>query len=129
MTNIIPQPAADRAQVIAGLRELADLLEASPSLPVPRYPVFQVDAGPVDTGTDDSDEAAKRAIVDQAAAILGTPVRDSHGHYGTAWLSQGKEPYDCHRVKYGVLSITRATMAEHEARHSYASNIAAGSAR
>jgi hypothetical protein len=69
------------------------LCSANPSLPVPKYPVFQVDVGPVDTGTDDYDEDAKRAVVDQAAAILGAPVSDRHGHYEIIWRSRGEDPY------------------------------------
>jgi hypothetical protein len=125
--------AAERAQVIAGLRELADLLEAHPELPVTVYPSMQVDAGPVDTGTGDGDEDGKRAVVDQAAAILGRPVRDQHGHYETTWLSTcadpGEEPYARARVQYRVLSITRAAMDAHDARHSYSDNIRVGGAQ
>jgi hypothetical protein len=126
----IPQ-AANRAQVIAGLRELADLLEANPGLLVTTYPEMLVHAGPVDTGTDDGDETAKRTVVDQAAAVLGVMPEDNAqaGHYEVQWLSRGEDPYQRHRVSYRVVAITRAAMQAHEAKHSYASNIAAGGAR
>jgi hypothetical protein len=121
--------AAERAQVIAGLRELADLLDAHPELPVETSPDVCVHAGPVDPGTDDEDEDAKRAVVDQAAAVLGTPLTDHEGHYETTWKSQGEDPYNYYRVKYRVLSITKASMRAHEARQSYDANLRAGGAR
>lgn len=115
--------AAERAQIIAGLRELADLLEASPGLPVPKYPTIRVDAGAVDLGLDEQDEAAKRAAVDAAAAILGRPIEEHHGHYDTEWHACGEDPYGRWRVKYEVGSIAAATMAEYDLRRSYTGNI------
>jgi hypothetical protein len=124
--------AAERAQMIAGLRELADLLEAHPDLPVTAYPQMLVHAGPVDTGTDDENEDAKRAIVDRAAAILGTeatvPLPGS-GHYEATWRSRGEGPSRRFRIEYKVLSITAAAMRAHDARQSYSENIRAGGAR
>lgn len=124
--------AAERAQVIAGLRELADLLEAHPDLPVTKYPVFGVHAGSVDTGIDETDDDAGHGIVDQAAVILGTGTADSHGHYTTCWLSRGEERFegdDRWRVRYEVSRISNAATADHEARRSYDSNIDTGGAR
>lgn len=113
-----PTPA-ERARVIAGLRELADLLEANPALPVTKYPVFGVHAGAVDTGLGDDDDDACCAFVDQAAAVLGTEITDRHGHYVTTWMSRGEEPYDAWRMKYEVSRIRNAAMAEHLLRRSY----------
>lgn len=117
-----PTPA-ERAQVIAGLRELASLLEANPALPVEKYTRMRVSAGDVDMDIDDTDDAACRAAVDAAAAILGRPVTDHHGHHDTAWSSRvsgpDEEPYACWRVTYEVSAITAAAMAEHQLRQSY----------
>lgn len=120
--------AAKRAQVIAGLRELADLLEAHPELPVEKYPEFCAHAGPVDTGTDDGGEDAKRAVVDRAAAILGTATSESDGQYQTTWNSRGEDLYNAYRVKYRVLSITAASMRAFYDRQSYEANLRAGGA-
>ena len=65
-----PTPA-ERAQVIAGLRQLADLLEANPALPVEKYTRMRVSAGLFDMDVEETDEPAKRAVVHAAAAILG----------------------------------------------------------
>jgi hypothetical protein len=114
-----PTPA-ERAQVIAGLRELADLLEANPALPVSKYTRMRVSTGDVDMDLDDTDDAACRGAVDAAAATLGRPVTDQHGHYDTTWISgAGEDRYGGWYVQYNVGSIATATMAEHALRQSY----------
>lgn len=115
--------AAERAQVIAGLRELADLLEANPGLPVPKYPRIRVDVGDVDMDIDEEDEPAKRAVVDTAAAILGSAISDRNGHYDTDWHACGEDSYGRWRVAYEVGSISAARMAEYDLKRSYTGNI------
>jgi hypothetical protein len=60
-----------RSRIVAGLRELADLLEADPSLPVPYAADLQ--AGP--TG-DDLSLSERRAKVRVAAQHLGVEVTE-----------------------------------------------------
>lgn len=118
--------AAERAQVIAGLRELAGLLEAHPELPVGKYPMFSVHAGPVDTGIDETDDDAGRSLVDEAAAVLGTEITDSNGHHTTTWLARGEERFEGDnrwRVAYEVSRIGSAAWADYEARKSYERNV------
>jgi hypothetical protein len=110
-----------REEYIAGLRELADFLEAHPALPVERYPTpRRVHTGP-DTGT--TGDGVGRAIVDDAAAILGVTARATPGgHYEAARTFSGG-------ISYGVVCIPAAAMAEHEARSSYSGNVQTGGAR
>ena len=117
-----PTPA-ERAQVIAGLRELADLLEANPALPVEKYTRMRVSAGDVDMDIDEQDEPAKQAAVDAAAAILGVTPVAHNGHYDAAWTSRGELPHGQWRVTYEVGAIAAAAMAEHELRQSYSGNV------
>jgi hypothetical protein len=64
-----------RAEVTAGLRALADYLEAHPGLPVPQVSICAgLTAYPAGTDTD------KRAEVDRIAAILGV-ITDDFGVY------------------------------------------------
>ena len=104
-----------RGEYIAGLRELADYLEAHPAIPVPTV-VPQVT---VYTGTDThtGGDGVGRAIVDQAAATFGTGVHvSSSGHREAARKFAGG-------LAYRVLHIPDAAMAEHDARQSYTGNI------
>lgn len=120
-----PEPQ-DRAQVIAGLRELANLLEAHPELPVTSYPEILVHAGPVDMGIDDTDEDAKRGAVDQAAAVFGVTPEEHHGHYSAGWLSRGDDAYARYRVSYRVVAITQAATQAYHDQQSYTRNITEG---
>lgn len=109
-------PEAGRLQVIAGLRELADLLEANPDLPIDKYPDFLVHAGAVDMDIDEHDEDAKRAAVDAVAHALDLPTRTSEGHHSVTWSSAAAEPaYAAYRVTYRVTAITEAAMQAHKA--------------
>jgi hypothetical protein len=99
----------DRAALIAGLHELADFLAAHPDVPVPPgYHETIVHVFP-DGDTDDE----RRAGVDAAAAVLGTPAADPDGcgHY--------KVERKFGPVTYGVLAISAARRAAHAAGVSY----------
>jgi hypothetical protein len=100
-----PRADHDRAGVIAGLRELADFLEAHPGLPLhDRYELCTHTRG-------DSDEA-ERAQVDAAAVMLDATPRDNgNGHYSAGRTFAG--------ISYRILAITRDHMAEYDARNSY----------
>jgi hypothetical protein len=104
-----------RAATIAGLREIADFLEAHPGLPVPRYGLkIAVHAG-TDTGAED--DAAGRAEVDAAATILGaTPTTTVGGHYEVARAFAGGWQYE-------VLRIPAEAMRRHDAQQSYTRNL------
>lgn len=109
-------PEAGRAQIIAGLRELANLLEANPGLPITKYPDFMVHAGQVDMDMDDQDEDAKRAAVDAVAAALDLPTQTHQGHHSVTWSSAAAEPdYSAYRLTYRVTAITEAAMLAHRA--------------
>ena len=106
-----------RSEYIAGLRELADYLEAHPAIPVPTV-VPQVT---VYTGTDThtGGDGVGRAIVDQAAATFGTGVHVSSSGHCEATRKFGG-------LAYRILCIPDAAMAAHDARQSYTGNIQVG---
>ncbi|MGC4953871.1 hypothetical protein ACLQ2P_11705 [Actinomadura citrea] len=108
----VPGDLFARHQTITGLRALADFLEANPAVPVKEY------GGDYHVFTNEGDDAAGVALVDQAAALLGVPVHDnrSHGgHYG-AHKSFG-------RISYRIVHIPDRQMDEHNAHMSYRDNI------
>jgi hypothetical protein len=105
-----PGTADDRAALVAGLRALADFLEANPAVPVPaschREDITFFPAG----DTDDE----RRAAVDLIACALGAPAADpgGHGHYGA---ERAFGP-----VVYKALMISTAARTRADARDSYA---------
>jgi hypothetical protein len=108
----IPDDLFVRAQIIVGLRTLADYLEGHPELPVPEY------GADVIVYTDGTD-AQQRAEVDRIADILGVKPVDNtgrDGHY-TASKSFG-------RMTYKAVSIPSRAWAKHRALDSYRANIA-----
>jgi hypothetical protein len=100
-----------RARFIAGLRDLADYLDAHDDVPAPTRPHITVHA-------DGASDAGERQAVDAAARGLGTQAAEplpGSGHYKTR--------RDFGPLGYEVLAISRACMAEHDARQSYARNV------
>lgn len=95
-----------RADIIAGLREVADFLEAHPKLPVEQHWGLSFSTW-IDT---DADDEAGTAIVDAAAAILGTePTGDSH--YRVSRTFRGGVYYEVIRIASGHMSDYQARMA------------------
>jgi hypothetical protein len=68
-------PAA-REAFIAGLRELADFLAASPAVPVPKY------GETILLTTHGTDEENRRAV-DEFAAVTGADTPDGWNEYGS----------------------------------------------
>jgi hypothetical protein len=112
MTNLpIPDDLFARAQIIVGLRKLADYLEDHPDLPVPEF------GGDV-TFYPRGDDEQRRAEVDRIADILGVkPTDDTRrdGHY-RAIKSFG-------RMTYRAVHIPSRSWARYQARDSYRANI------
>jgi hypothetical protein len=107
----IPDDLFARAQLIAGLRALADYLENHPDLPVPEY-------GSEVTVYPDGSEAEQRAEIDRIACLLGVIPTDNtsrDGHY-TAQKTFG-------RITYRAVYIPSRVWARHHARNSYRTNI------
>jgi hypothetical protein len=104
---IVPGDLFARHQTIAGLRALADFLEANPGVPVNPYG-WDVSYHPRDT---DEHQAAE---VDRIAALLDTvPVDDRpHGGHYTASKTFG-------RITYTAVHVPARRMAAHEALMSY----------
>jgi hypothetical protein len=102
---------ATRSQYIAGLRELADFLDAHPNVPVPRY-------GTTITVNADSTDDGGKAQVDAASRQLGAPVHDDtedSGHYSTIRAFG--------RIGYDVVAISDAAMERHHAHYSYLGSV------
>ncbi|MGK5553980.1 hypothetical protein ACSNOI_20405 [Actinomadura kijaniata] len=109
-----PTDQTKRAAFIAGLRELADFLEATPAAPVPNY------GADILVCTHGSDEE-NRAVVDQAAAVLAVaPYEEYEGRYG---VTRSFGP-----VSLTVSAIPNAAMAAYYAHMSYRDNVQAGPA-
>lgn len=111
--------AGQGAEFAAGLRELADFIEAHPGLPVPaRWQ--QAAVGPHLNGTDEED----RAEVDRIAGILdAAPITTVNGHYKVRREFSGG-------VTYEAIAIPDTAMKRWEALTSYAGAVQpAGGAR
>ncbi|GAA1565428.1 hypothetical protein GCM10009678_55590 [Actinomadura kijaniata] len=102
-----------RHRTIAGLRALADFLEANPNVPVNRHGVrYYVHSD------RDRPDACGRAFVDRVAALLDVPVRDDTdqgGHYVAT--------RDFGDVLFEVVHIPQRARTLHDAQWSYADNI------
>jgi hypothetical protein len=109
---LVPGDLFARHQTIAGLRALADFLEANPAVPVNEY------GREYNVYTRAEDEAAAVAVVDQVAALLGAEVTDTRpdgGHY-SAEKTFG-------RITYGIVHVPQRCQDELEAHMSYRDNI------
>ncbi|SEG94701.1 hypothetical protein SAMN04489712_15012 [Thermomonospora echinospora] len=106
---IVPGDLFARHQTIAGLRALADFLEANPAVPVDEYgeDYSVYTRGHCDTG--------QRTEVDRIAALLGVPATES----GTRYLASRTFG----RITYRIVHIPARTRAENDARNSYWNNI------
>ena len=102
----------DRAALIAGLRSLADFIEANPAVPVPSFLSAHVSISA--PGADDDE---KRAFVDTTAAALGTTADyvDYSGHYVT---SRSFGP-----AEFRVFAIPAAVHARYDALNSYRDSV------
>ncbi|WP_329095535.1 hypothetical protein OG979_12900 [Actinomadura citrea] len=109
---LVPGDLFARHQTIAGLRALADFLEANPAVPVNEY------GREYNVYTRAEDEAAAVAVVDQIAALLGAEVTDDRpngGHY-SAEKTFG-------RITYGIVHVPQRRHDEYDAYTSYRHNI------
>jgi hypothetical protein len=109
---IRPTDLLIRHDTIAGLRALADFLEANPAVPVRP---FGDDYSVFTTRTDDT---AERAAIDHLAELLGVIPQDDTdggGHY-TAIRHFGP-------IAYRAVHIPEAARRGHEAVFSYAANL------
>jgi len=100
---------AARADIISGLRQLADYLEDHPDIPVNEFGWQLGVYPPSDTETD------RRAEVDRIAAILAVPVDDkteARGHYMVGRRFG--------RITYEAVCVPDRRRAAHIALMSYA---------
>jgi hypothetical protein len=103
-----PNITDQRAALVAGLRELADFIEAHPDLPVPET-FTETRVEPHLHGTDEED----RAEVDRIAAIIGAvPETTRGGHYQVSRKFGGG-------VTYRAIAIPNQEMARWGALMSY----------
>ncbi|MGP4104957.1 hypothetical protein [Nonomuraea sp. KM90] len=102
-----------RAQIIDGLRALADFLDEHPGVPVNSWAhvSYSVISADIDSTGDQDD--AERAEVDRVAALLGvTPTLSDNGSHYTALRTFGP-------VEYRATAITEEHMAKHCAADTY----------
>jgi hypothetical protein len=106
---IVPGDLFARTQTIAGLRKLADFLEANSAVPVREYGCDYMVFARAET------EEAERAEVDRIAAALGETVTDetsSGGHYRVSKTFG--------RITYTAVHVPARRKAAHDALMSYA---------
>jgi hypothetical protein len=106
--RVIPGDLIERAQVIAGLRQLANYLADHPDVPVCPF------GWDLNVYPRQATEALNRAEVDRIAAILAVTPADqtsTGGHY-TAACTFG-------RITYQATYIPDRRMAAHDALMSY----------
>jgi hypothetical protein len=92
--------STERAELINGLRGLADYLESSPQVPAPGYSA-------VYTFPPDGDWAAKRAEIDATAARLAVTAYEAGGGHYVATRLFGP-------VEYRAVAIPRPDNDESE---------------
>ena len=102
---------ATRAQLIAGLRDLADYLAANPTIPIPRY-------GDQITVNVNSTEDGGCVQVRQAARLLAAAVTDQTRGGGHFYTERSFGP-----LTYRVVAIPDTCMARHQALWSYAGSV------
>jgi hypothetical protein len=102
----------ERRDFIAGLRDLADFLERTREVPVPRWESVMFFPS---ASTDNE----MRQEIDRVAALLGSGIEDrtaEYGHYTTSRYFG--------TLQYRAVAIPARTAAYHAARMSYSENIA-----
>ena len=82
--------AADRAVLVAGLRDLADFLAAHPDVPVP--PAYHEET--IHQFPDGDTDAERRAGVDRAADAMGVPAAETRGGHYKATARFGPLAYE-----------------------------------
>ena len=103
-----PTITHQRASFVAGLRELADYIEATPDLPIPSHN-SRTAIAPHLSGSDAED----RAEVDRIAAILdASPTTTRGDHYKVSRQFSGG-------ITYEAVAITARAMAQWHAMTSY----------
>ena len=109
---VVPGDLFARHQVITGLRELADFLEANPGVPVPEY------GDTFDVFAQEGDDTRSAALVDHVAELLNVPVNDDRPHGGHYRASRSFG-----RMAYRIVHIPEQRRREYEAETSYRDNI------
>ena len=82
--------AADRAALVAGLRDLADFLAAHPDVPVP--PAYHEET--IHDFPDGDTDEERRAGVDRAADAMGVPAAETRGGHYKATARFGPLAYE-----------------------------------
>jgi hypothetical protein len=101
---------AQRAQIIQGLRDLADFLQAHPEVPVQPYSIHCINYYPV---IENDDDAAACAEVTRVAGLLG--VEPAWNHSGTHYSAVKRFGL----IRYEAVLVTEASMAAHHAAATY----------
>jgi hypothetical protein len=105
----VPGDLFARAQTVAGLRALADFLEANPAIPVREF------GAEYTTFARAHDDDTERFEIDRIAAVLGERVEDETGRGGHYRVSK-----TFGRITYCAVHIPADHRAAHEALMSYA---------
>jgi hypothetical protein len=105
----VPGDLFARSQTVAGLRALADFLEANPAIPVREFGAEYTIFARAD------DDNAERTEIDRIATALGESVEDETGYGGHYRVSK-----TFGRITYCAVHIPADHRAAHEALMSYA---------
>jgi hypothetical protein len=110
MTFYTTDPAI-KGRFTGALRELADVLDQHPAIPVPLYGASIV------LHADSADDGG-RAQVNRIATLLGATVYDDTGHDGHYWAARLFGP-----IGYEITAITDTYTASNQALMSYRGSV------
>jgi hypothetical protein len=105
----VPGDLFARSQTVAGLRSLADFLEANPAIPVREFGAEYMVFARAD------DDNTERSEIDRIAAALGESVEDEIGDGGHYAVSK-----TFGRITYRAVHVPADHRAAHKALMSYA---------
>jgi hypothetical protein len=114
-TDATPAEPTRHEQIAAGLRQLADFIQAHPDFPVPAYPTIQHCVGSKTADGQKNDEVGV-ATVRQIAAALGVPAEVGGGGHHVVHAAFGV-------VGYTAFYVPDASYSAHLARTSYERNV------
>ncbi|MDG4790343.1 hypothetical protein O7626_40810 [Micromonospora sp. WMMD1102] len=111
MTNLVPASPDPRAELVAGLRALADFFEANPDMPIPSSPKFEH----IVLTDNDRDGLAEMAQIGRLLDVAPITSASLHTNVNTRFRG----------LAYRAFYVARDRMAQHREEQSYVDNVRA----